>query len=162
MFWIIPQLFSSPSLHEIAHFSLSISFIMKYSFATLALSAGASAASVQRSCTFTLTASGGQSGTLGQLSDGQNRVGGNLPQETYSINNGQITDSQGRGCILTPPTTQFQCDVGATPTGGFSIGSNGAVSRGGSSTFYACPASDSEYNIYTIQFLAKTSALRLA
>lgn len=135
---------------------------MKYSFATLALSAGASAASVQRSCTFTLTASGGQSGTLGQLSDGQNRVGGNLPQETYSINNGQITDSQGRGCILTPPTTQFQCDVGATPTGGFSIGSNGAVSRGGSSTFYACPASDSEYNIYTIQFLAKTSALRLA
>jgi hypothetical protein len=123
---------------------------MKYSFATLALSAGASAASIQRSCTFTLTASGGQSGTLGQLNDGQNRVGGNLPQGTYSIKNGQITDSQGRGCILTPPTTQFQCDVGATPTGGFSIESNGAVSHGGSSTFYACPASDSEYNIYTI------------
>ena len=73
----------------------------------------------------------------------------NPPQGTYSINNGQITDSQGRGCILTPPTTQFQCDVGATPTADFSIGSNGVLSHSNSSTFYACPASDTEYNIYT-------------
>lgn len=131
---------------------------MKYSLATLAFSAGASAASIQRSCTFTLTASGGQSGTIGQLSDGQNRVGGGLPQATYSINNGQITDSQGRGCILTPPTTQFQCDVGATPTGGFSIGSNGAVSANGSTTFYACPASDDEYNIYTTSVNGQVSS----
>jgi hypothetical protein len=124
---------------------------MKYSLATLAFGIGASAGVLRRDdCSFTLIASGGQSGNVGQLEDGQNRVGGNLPvsQATYSINNGQIT-SAGKGCILTPPTTQFQCDAGATPSGGFSIGSNGALSHDGSTTFYACPATDSEYNLYT-------------
>ncbi|EPE35797.1 hypothetical protein GLAREA_05135 [Glarea lozoyensis ATCC 20868] len=124
---------------------------MKYTLATLAFGIGASARVLQRDdCSFTLTASGGLTGNVGQLDDGQNRIGGNPPtsQATYSINNGQIT-SAGKGCILTPPTTQFQCDAGATPTGGFSIGSNGALSHDGSTTFYACPATDSEYNIYT-------------
>ncbi|RQM05652.1 hypothetical protein DH86_00003451 [Scytalidium sp. 3C] len=100
-------------------------------------------------CTFQLSASGGQSGTVGQLGDGQNRIGGGLPQATYTINNGAITDSAGRGCILTSPTTQWQCDTGASPTSGFDIGANGQVTYSGSSTFYACPASDSEWNIYT-------------
>ncbi|KAL1600367.1 hypothetical protein SLS59_005994 [Nothophoma quercina] len=63
--------------------------------------------------------------------------------------NGGFTDSNGRGCILTPPTTQFQCDVGASPTTGFAIGSSGSVTYNGSSKFYACPANDSEYNVYT-------------
>merc|ERR1712098_635252 len=45
--------------------------------------------------------------------------------------------------------TQFQCDVGATPTGGFSIGGDGEIEYNGSPTFYACPASDTMYNIYT-------------
>jgi hypothetical protein len=123
---------------------------MQYTLASLALAASASAAILPRNtCTFSLTASGGESGTVGQLDDGQNRVGGGLPTGSYSINNGMITDSQGRGCILTPPTTQFQCDAGATPTSEFSLGSNGEVTYNGSQTFYACPAEDNEYNIYT-------------
>jgi len=123
---------------------------MKYAFTSLAFGLGVSAISLPRdTCTFTLTASGGQSGVVGQLGDGQNRIGGENPTGTYTINNGQITDAQGRGCILTPPTTQFQCDVGATPTGGFSIGGDGEIEYNGSPTFYACPASDTMYNIYT-------------
>lgn len=123
---------------------------MKYIFSSLALVAGASAAAIiPRSCTFSLTASGGQSGSIGQLGDGQNRIGGDLPPASYSISNGKITDANGRGCILTPPTTQLQCDEGAAPTGGFSIGSNGQLLYNGSPTFYACPASDSEWNLYT-------------
>ncbi|TVY75844.1 putative but2-like protein [Lachnellula suecica] len=137
---------------------------MKYSVSTLAFALGASAVSIPRDCTFTLSASGGQSGTVGQLSDGQNRVGGNNPTGTYTISNGQITDSQGRGCILTPPTTQFQCDVGATPTGGFAIGTQGQVTYNGSTTFYACPATDSMYNIYTtsVQGQAKCVEIELS
>jgi hypothetical protein len=101
-------------------------------------------------CTFELTASGGKSGTVGQLGDGQNRIGGGLAPATYHISNGGITDANGRGCILTPPTTQFQCDVGATPTTGFSISSSGEIEYNGSGTFYACGATDTEYNIYTV------------
>jgi Ubiquitin 3 binding protein But2 C-terminal domain len=134
---------------------------MKYALATVAFGLGvASAATLPRdSCSFTLTASGGQSGTVGQLSDGQNRVGGSNPKGTYTISNGQITDSQGRGCILTP-TTQFQCDVGATPTGGFFI-CNGQVEYNGSPTFYACPASDSEYNIYTTPVSGQNKCVKI-
>ncbi|KAE8454459.1 hypothetical protein EG329_000082 [Mollisiaceae sp. DMI_Dod_QoI] len=136
---------------------------MKYSLATLALSGLVSAATLPRdscSCKFSLTASGGQSGVVGQLSDGQNRIGGGNPTGEYCINNGQITDSQGRGCILTP-TTQFQCDVGATPTGGFSLGSNGEVEYNGSQTFYACPASDDMYNIYTTPVSGQTKCVQI-
>lgn len=51
---------------------------------------------------------------------------------------------------MTPPTTQFQCDSGATPTGGFSVGCDGTVSYNGNTTFYECPTGDNgEYNIYT-------------
>lgn len=54
------------------------------------------------SCCFHLSASGGASGSIGQLSDGQNRIGGGLPVGQYCIgSNGGITDGQGRGCILT-------------------------------------------------------------
>ncbi|PQE29433.1 gpi anchored cell wall protein [Rutstroemia sp. NJR-2017a WRK4] len=119
-------------------------------FSTLVFAIGASAATIRRDqCSFTITASGGQSGVVGQLSDGQNRIDGGHPTGTYTISNGQITDAAGRGCILTPSVEQFQCDSGATPTSGFSIGSSGEVLFSGSSTFYACAASDSEYNIYT-------------
>jgi len=112
---------------------------------------GASAAAVRRDqCCFQLTASGGAQGSIGQLGDGQNRIGGGFPPATYCINNGGITDKNGRGCILTPPTTQFQCDSGATPTYGFSISQGGEVQYNGSEQFYACPATDNgEYNLYT-------------
>ncbi|TVY55358.1 hypothetical protein LCER1_G003391, partial [Lachnellula cervina] len=120
---------------------------MKYSLSTLAVALGASLAASQ--CTFTITASGGQSGIVGQLSDGQNRIGGSNPTGTFTISNGEITDSLGRGCILTPPSTQFQCDVGATGTSGFAISSNGQITFNGSSVFFACPATSDMFNIYT-------------
>ncbi|RDW82483.1 hypothetical protein BP6252_03595 [Coleophoma cylindrospora] len=122
-----------------------------YSLVISSLVLGASALSVPRSsCSFGLTASGGESGTIGQLSDGQNRIGGGLDATTFTISNGGITDAAGRGCILTPSVEQFQCDQGVGPTYGFSIANNGSlISPVSGSTFYACPASDTEWNLYT-------------
>jgi len=123
---------------------------MKYAFAQVAFGLGANAlVAREASQCIQLKASGSQSGVLGQLGDGQNRVGGGHPTGCYCLSNGGFTDSNGRGCILTPPTTQFQCDVGASPTTGFAVGSSGSVTYNGSSKFYACPATDSEYNVYT-------------
>ncbi|EMD96518.1 hypothetical protein COCC4DRAFT_205759 [Bipolaris maydis ATCC 48331] len=124
---------------------------MRYAFVPLALGLGANAL-VARSGTqcYTLKASGGAQGVLGQLGDGQNRVGDKLPNGCYCLSNGGFTDSNGRGCILTPPTTQFQCDVGASPTSGFAVGSDGSVTYSGSATFYACPVNDNGvYNVYS-------------
>ncbi|KAG9534398.1 hypothetical protein KCU77_g23936, partial [Aureobasidium melanogenum] len=106
----------------------------------------------QSSCCFGINVSGDgvQGGSLGQLSDGQNRFGPNQSGATYCINDGKITDKSGRGCILTGPTTQFQCDSGASPTGGFSIAPSGQIEHNGDATFYACPVDDNgNYNIYT-------------
>lgn len=124
---------------------------MRYTFVPLAFGLGANAL-VARSSTecYQLKASGGAEGILGQLDDGQNRVGDHLPAGCYCLCDGGFTDSKGRGCILTPPTTQFQCDVGASPTGGFAVGSGGSVTYNGDSTFYACPVNDNGvYNIYS-------------
>lgn len=76
---------------------------MKSVIAALALAVGSNALAIRdtASCCFHLSASGAVTGTVGQLSDGQNRVGGGLPQATYCINGGSITDANGRGCILT-------------------------------------------------------------
>ncbi|KAL4894387.1 ubiquitin 3 binding protein But2 C-terminal domain-containing protein [Aspergillus ambiguus] len=92
------------------------------------------------SCCFHLTASGGSSGAVGQLSDGQNRIGDStLSAAQFCISSkGSITDSNGRGCIMTPPTSQFQCDQGATPDLGFSISPSGMLEFHGSSNFIAC------------------------
>lgn len=69
---------------------------------SVASSSTASASSPSGSCcSFTITASGGVSGIAGQLSDGQIRVNGSYPPATFCISNGQVTDSSGRGCILT-------------------------------------------------------------
>ncbi|KAI5251796.1 hypothetical protein E4T42_03925 [Aureobasidium subglaciale] len=128
---------------------------MKYTLQSLALASVASARvlqSRQSSCCFGINVSGDgvQGGSLGQLSDGQNRFGPNQSGATYCIDNGQITDKNGRGCILTGPTTQFQCDQGASPTGGFSVAASGQVVFNGDATFYACPVDDNgNYNIYT-------------
>ncbi|KAL4946657.1 ubiquitin 3 binding protein But2 C-terminal domain-containing protein [Aspergillus oleicola] len=122
-------------------------------FATLAVFAAGANALVPRdtSCCFQITASGDASGTVGQLGDGQNRIGGNLPPGQYCIDqNGGLTDGNGRGCILTPPTTQFQCDAGATPTPGFSINSNGQLEYNGQTGFVACETGENGgKNIYT-------------
>ena len=56
----------------------------------------------ESNCCFHLTSSGGVSGPVGQLPDGQNRVGGRYPLGNYCIDQaGRITDGNGRGCFLT-------------------------------------------------------------
>jgi len=50
---------------------------------------------------------------------------------------------------LTPPTGQYQCDQGASPTTGFIIGDKGQISYNGNGKFYACPVDDhGNWNIY--------------
>lgn len=47
-----------------------------------------------------------------------------------------------------PPTTQVQCDQGRPPALGFSIDASENLLYQGSPNFYACPATDTEYNVY--------------
>ena len=118
------------------------------------------------SCCFQVSADGAVTGTIGQLPDGQNRLGGQLTPAQYCIADGAITDANGRGCILTrtcsqnltypphpnlraAPTSQWQCDAGASPTSGFAIGCYGVIGYNGSTTFYECQTGDhGEANIY--------------
>lgn len=91
---------------------------MKYSLVA-AFVAGSTASLLPRhwekpECCFQLHTYGGAEGTVGQIYDGQNRIGGGYPPATYCIRGDQIYDQAGRGCILTPPTGQWQCDLGAT------------------------------------------------
>ncbi|KAJ5236459.1 hypothetical protein N7489_006550 [Penicillium chrysogenum] len=114
---------------------------MKNFIALAAFAAGSNALVGRRdTCCFQLSSSGGASGTLGQLGDGQNRIGDDsLQPAQYCIDdNGAITDSNGRGCILTPPTTQLQCDEGVAPAPGFSINSEGGLEYNNSPDFVAC------------------------
>ncbi|KAJ5809528.1 uncharacterized protein N7503_001746 [Penicillium pulvis] len=107
-----------------------------------------------QTCCFHLTASGGASGDVGQLSDGQNRIGDSSlsPAEFCISSDGSITDGSGRGCILTPPTTQLQCDTGATPTSGFSISSSGLLEFNGNTQFFSCETGQNGgMNIYTME-----------
>ncbi|KAJ5610649.1 hypothetical protein N7510_007368 [Penicillium lagena] len=114
-------------------------------FVTLAAFAAGTNALVGRSnsCCFHLTASGGVSGSIGQLDDGQTRVGDNTlspAQFCLDSSNGTITDSKGRGC----------CDEGAAPTAGFSIDSQGELEFQGSENFIACETGERNgRNIYT-------------
>lgn len=76
-------------------------------FATVAAFAASANALVGRdsTCCFHMSASGGVSGTIGQLDDGQNRVFGGLSEAEFCIDsNGAITDADGRGCIVTGKT----------------------------------------------------------
>lgn len=53
-------------------------------------------------CCFELTAGGGTTGPVGQLGDGQNRIGGGLSPVKFCIDkDGEIADQSGRPCILT-------------------------------------------------------------
>ncbi|KAK4547136.1 hypothetical protein LTR36_001357 [Oleoguttula mirabilis] len=118
----------------------------------LALVAGAHAAVTgTQGCCFGLNANGGQSGQVGQLIDGQNRIGQTEGSTTgnYCLNNGALTDSNGRGCILTPSTSQFQCDAGVSSSGGFSVDSQGTLKLNDNDEFWACPTGDhGGWNIY--------------
>jgi hypothetical protein len=134
-------------------------------------------------CSFTITSSGGIACPAGQLSDGQIRLNGSEPAAIFTIVNGQITDAERRGCIITgelqtvldapdrasswhlitcttdPPTTQIQCDSGAAPAPGFSLSADGTISYNNSSHFYACPATDTEYNIYVNPDFGQTKCI---
>ncbi|KAG9568746.1 hypothetical protein KCU71_g7118, partial [Aureobasidium melanogenum] len=141
---------------------------MKSVYSTLGFALGASAATLvaRDQCCFSLTAAGGKTGAVGQLSDGQNRIGQTsglaTGSATYCINNGGLTDENGRGCILTPPTTQFQCDVGASPTTGFAVNSNGDLTYNRNTQFYACATGDNGgYNIYTTTTSAQTGCVAI-
>ncbi|KAH8690284.1 ubiquitin 3 binding protein But2 C-terminal domain-containing protein [Talaromyces proteolyticus] len=125
---------------------------MNYLAAVAVLAAGVNAFAIRGdTCCFEVTASGGTSGSVGQLSDGQNRIGGGLPPATFCINSsGVITDNNGRACILTPPTSQLQCDTGATGTPGFSVSSSGELEFNGNINFKACQTGDNgSFNIYS-------------
>ncbi|KAK3674947.1 hypothetical protein LTR78_005291 [Recurvomyces mirabilis] len=104
-------------------------------------------------CEFTITAYTASAGLqqVQQLGDGQNRIGQtNIPLGYYHLVNGGLIDSHNRGCILTPPTTQWQCDEGATPTYGFDLTCNGTLTYEGDSTFYSCPTGDHDgWNLYS-------------
>lgn len=66
-------------------------------------------------CCFSLNASGGASGAVGQILDGQSRLGGGLSPAHFCIDSsGSITDGTGRGCILTRKS--FWCVVQDKPT----------------------------------------------
>ncbi|XMA12767.1 hypothetical protein WAI453_005558 [Rhynchosporium graminicola] len=100
-------------------------------------------------CCFHLSSTGAVTGTVGQLDDGQNRVGGPLSPAQYCIADGAITDAHGRGCVVTPGVTQYQCDSGAAPAPGFSVGCDGTISYNGDTTFWECQTGDQgEANIY--------------
>ncbi|THC98130.1 hypothetical protein EYZ11_002418 [Aspergillus tanneri] len=77
-------------------------------FVTAAAFAASANALVGRgnSCCFHLKASGGATGSVGQLDDGQNRIYGGLSEAQFCISsNGAITDANGRGCIVTGKRT---------------------------------------------------------
>ncbi|KAK5126581.1 hypothetical protein LTR85_009515 [Meristemomyces frigidus] len=119
----------------------------------LALAAGVHAAVTGTpGCCFGLTAAGGPGGYVSQLSDGQNRIGqtNGVSMGTYCLNNGTLTDANGRGCILTPPTGQFQCDTGAHPSDGFALDPYGALTLANDAKFWTCPTGDhGGWNIYS-------------
>ncbi|OKL56675.1 hypothetical protein UA08_08253 [Talaromyces atroroseus] len=126
---------------------------MRTTFASAAFIATANAlvARDTPTCCFGLAATGNATGVLGQIDDGQVRIGSGLPPGQFCIDpSGAIKDGNGRGCYLTPPTSQLQCDVGANPMPGFTIDSSGKIHHNASTSFVACQSGQSDQmNIYT-------------
>ncbi|KAH7336121.1 hypothetical protein BKA65DRAFT_28151 [Rhexocercosporidium sp. MPI-PUGE-AT-0058] len=114
-------------------------------------------------CAFSIESEGSFTCPAGQLSDGQIRLNGTEQTSTFYIDSGGITDSSGFGCIVTePPTTQIQCDEGKPPSPGFSIDSSDKILYKGSSVFFACPATDTVYNIYVNPDFGQTTCFQVA
>jgi hypothetical protein len=66
-------------------------------------------------CSFTLESVGPKCGPLCQIEDGQINLLANEHgpgSAVFTIHNGIMKDSQGRGCIITWPQRQVQCDNG--------------------------------------------------
>jgi hypothetical protein len=87
---------------------------MKYSIVPLALGLGASATLTKRSdYPLQFIAKGKAHGILGQLGDGQVRIGGGHSPAHFKIHHGIMKDNKGRGCVETEPEKQVQCDYGS-------------------------------------------------
>jgi Ubiquitin 3 binding protein But2 C-terminal domain len=164
---------SSTSLQPIHDFSSSllphrhlITQIMKIFIAAAATLIVATNALVIQDggCTFKLTSFGGAPGKVSQLADGQNHLSASgLPVATYIIGaDGGIFDQNGRGCMLMPQTTRLQCDSGASPTTGFSIGCDGTLSYNGSPRFVACQTTDNSWNISLTAPRTQTSCVDIS
>ncbi|OCK73791.1 hypothetical protein K432DRAFT_447644, partial [Lepidopterella palustris CBS 459.81] len=139
---------------------------MKYSLSPLAFGLGASAGLLRRNldqCCFKLEAHGYAHGHIGQLSDGQCRIGGGHDHSTFCINkhSGTIKDSTGRECIVTE-VGQFQCDSGSHGSPGFSFGGDNSVSYDGQNEFWACPVNDDgEWNVYTKPIAKQSKCVKI-
>ncbi|KAH9224806.1 hypothetical protein DL95DRAFT_452541 [Leptodontidium sp. 2 PMI_412] len=129
-------------------------------------------------CAFSIAPAGSFACPAGQLLDGQVRLNGTEETSTFYIDGDGITDSSGFGCIVTskrlslegycanfttePPTTQIQCDEGKPPSPGFSIDYSNNIFYKGSSVFFACPATDTVYNIYVNPDFGQTKCFQVA
>ncbi|KAI1132274.1 hypothetical protein F5Y10DRAFT_231371 [Nemania abortiva] len=103
-----------------------------------------------QSCPFSIQPSEPFIGYAGQLDDGQIRLNGTYDTAKFYFDaEGGITDSRGRGCIITDfPVSQIQCDMGQKPTKGFSVGAMQQLMYQGNPHFWACPAVGSDWNVY--------------
>ncbi|KAF1990538.1 hypothetical protein K402DRAFT_231127 [Aulographum hederae CBS 113979] len=117
------------------------------------------ARSVNDKCCFGITAmGGGPGGRVGQLADGQCRIGQHLPESMFCLDRmGGITDHMGHGCLLTHSRDghqQWQCDEGRAPDHGWGIGCDGRLGYMSGhfvDTFYTCPTGDHDgWNLYGI------------
>ncbi|KAG5968001.1 hypothetical protein E4U58_002044 [Claviceps cyperi] len=99
-------------------------------------------------CDFKTRGSVSQQGSLGQVSGGHIRFG-DLEQVTFRLEDGKLRDSEGHGCLWTPPAHVLQCDKDQAPESGFEIGCDGRISFHGQSNFYYCATDNrSQWNIY--------------
>ena len=54
----------------------------------------------QNNCCFRLSASGSVSGEVGQTPEGESRILGGFPQNSYCLDGDALTDDSGRRCLL--------------------------------------------------------------
>ncbi|KAI1343076.1 hypothetical protein F5Y15DRAFT_276472 [Xylariaceae sp. FL0016] len=125
--------------------------------------ASAGSGSAGSGCKFTLSSPSYFTQSAGQLDDGQIRFNGSYPPSRFCLHeNGGISDDNGHGCVVTgSPTTQFQCDHGKPPNTSFSIDANNTLLYRGSTKFFVCPATDTEYNVYVSPDFGQTKCFSL-
>lgn len=70
-------------------------------FALLQASATLAGSDHASGCSFTITSSGGIACPAGELADGQIRLNGSEPTAQFYFSDGKITDSEGKGCLIT-------------------------------------------------------------
>lgn len=111
-------------------------------------------------CAFTLSSDGTLACPAGQLEDGQIRLNGSESTATFYLQDGGgFKDSDVFGCIVTEePITQVQCDDGKEADAGFSIESSKLLYHG-SPDFFACPATDTEWNVYVKPDFGQTKCM---